>query len=71
MRWYFLRILLIDLEIPTLKIDFFLKLLFENFVNRFQNNHQSKTESSRKYSLKILFIDSKTSTIKIIHLKLH
>ena len=71
MRWYFLRILLIDSEIPTLKIDFFLKLLFENFVNRFQNNYQSKTESSRKYSLKILFIDSKTSTIKIIHLKVH
>ena len=38
---YFSRILLIDSESPTLKMDF-LKLFFENFADRFQNSYQSK-----------------------------
>ena len=39
---YFPKILLIDLELPTLKMYFFeVVLFFKNFVDRLQNSYQS------------------------------
>ena len=38
---YFLRILLIDSELPAIKMDFF-EVAFENFVQKLQNSYQPK-----------------------------
>ena len=66
---HFSRILLINLELPTLKIEVF--FFFKNFIERFQNSYQLKTGLSKNYFQKILFADSKTSTTKTIHFKIH
>ena len=62
---YFSWILLIDSELPTLKMDFF-KVLLINF----RIATSLITQSSKRYSWKIFFIDFKTDTKKI-HFKLH
>ena len=56
---YFSRILLIDLELPALKMDF-LKDFFNNFVGRFQIATYLTTESSQKY-----FLTKKNSSVLI------
>ena len=64
------KILLIDLELSTSKTDFF-EVVFQNIllINFISTN--LKTGLSKTFSRKILFIDSKTSTTTITHLKVH
>ena len=63
---YFSRILLIDSELPTIKIEFFEGTLLIDFrIVTYLN-----IGLSQKYSWSNLFIDFKTSATKISHLKL-
>ena len=59
LKYYFKFMKMTDIDLFYIKktINFYIK-------------HRYLTEPSKKYSLKILFVDSKAST-KIIHLKVH
>ena len=81
--WCISKILFIDTE-QLSKTQISLRVFFKDFVERFRNTWKIpfmlidfrkatnlKTGSPKKYSWKILFVDSKTSTAKIIYLKVH
>ena len=68
---YFLRILLIDLELPTLKNGFLWSCFLKILLIDFWIATNLKTGSAKKYYWKILFIDSKISATEMINLRVH